>query len=99
MPRAAASRSSCPARPGVGKSTIVRRVLDADQQVRFSISHDRAPRAGETNRVDYFFVERARASARMIEKGAFLEYAVYQNHFCGTSRAAVDEPTEKGFDP
>ena len=83
---------------GVGKSTIVRRVLEADPQVRFSISHTtRAPRAGETNGVDYFFVSELEFR-ELIAKGAFLEYAVYQNHFYGTSRAAVDEPTEKGFD-
>ena len=83
---------------GVGKSTIVRRVLDSDPQVRFSISHTtRAPRAGERNGVDYFFVDEPRFRA-MIEDGAFLEYAIYQKHFYGTSRAAVDEPTEKGFD-
>ena len=83
---------------GVGKSTIVRRVLEADPQVRFSISHTtRAPRAGEKNGVDYFFVDEPRFRA-MIEDGAFLEYAIYQKHFYGTSRAAVDEPTAKGFD-
>ena len=83
---------------GVGKSTIVRRVLDADPQVRFSVSHTtRAPRAGERNGVDYFFVDEPRFRA-MIEDGAFLEYAIYQKHFYGTSRAAVDEPTDKGFD-
>ena len=83
---------------GVGKSTIVRRVLEADPQVRFSISHTtRAPRAGERNGVDYFFVDEPRFRT-MIEDGAFLEYAIYQRHFYGTSRAAVDEPTAKGFD-
>ena len=83
---------------GVGKSTIVRRVLDADPQVRFSISHTtRAPRAGERNGVDYVFVDEPRFRA-MIEDGAFLEYAIYQQHFYGTSRAAVDEPTARGFD-
>ena len=83
---------------GVGKSTIVRRVLDADPLVRFSISHTtRSPRAGEKNGVDYFFVGEPEFRD-LIAKGAFLEYAVYQDHFYGTSRAAVDEPTAKGFD-
>ncbi|MFI5315955.1 MAG: guanylate kinase [Myxococcota bacterium] len=83
---------------GVGKSTIVRRVLEADPQIRFSISHTtRAPRAGEKSGVDYFFVDE-REFRRMIEAGAFLEYAVYQNHFYGTSRAAVEQPTGHGFD-
>jgi guanylate kinase len=83
---------------GVGKSTIVRRVLEADPRVRFSISHTtRAPRQGERNGVDYFFVDETEFR-RLIAAGAFLEYAVYQNHFYGTSRAAVDRPTEEGFD-
>jgi len=83
---------------GVGKSTIVRRVLQADPQVRFSISHTtRAPRAGERNGVDYFFVDEAEFR-RLIADGAFLESAVYQNHFYGTSRAAVEQPTAQGFD-
>jgi guanylate kinase len=83
---------------GVGKSTIVRRVLDADAQVRFSVSHTtRAPRAGEKNGVDYFFVDESEFR-RLIAQGAFLEYAIYQNHFYGTSRVAVDEPTAQGFD-
>jgi len=44
----------------VGKSTIVRRVLDADPKVRFSVSHTtRAPRQGERHGVDYFFVKEA----------------------------------------
>jgi guanylate kinase len=83
---------------GVGKSTIVRRVLEADSQVHFSVSHTtRAPREGERNGVDYYFVTEP-AFRELIAKGAFLEYAVYQNHFYGTSRAAVAEPTAKGFD-
>lgn len=83
---------------GVGKSTIVRRVLDADPLVRFSISHTtRTPRSAEKNGVDYFFVGEPEFRD-LIAKGAFLEYAVYQDHFYGTSRAAVDEPTAKGFD-
>jgi guanylate kinase len=83
---------------GVGKSTIVRRVLEADPKIRFSISHTtRAPRQGERDGVDYFFVDE-KEFRRLIAAGAFLEYAVYQNHFYGTSRAAVDQPTEDGFD-
>jgi guanylate kinase len=83
---------------GVGKSTIVRRVLDADSQVHFSVSHTtRAPRPGERDGFDYHFVTTERFFA-LIEENAFLEYARYQNHFYGTSRAAVDQPTEQGFD-
>jgi len=83
---------------GVGKSTIVRRVLDADRLVHFSISHTtRTPRPGEKDGVDYHFVDEP-TFFRLIEQNAFLEYARYQSHFYGTSRAAVDEPTAQGFD-
>jgi len=83
---------------GVGKSTIVRRVLDADARVRFSISHTtRAPRRGETDGVDYHFVDRA-AFRALVDEGAFLEHAEYQGNLYGTSRTAVEAPTREGFD-
>jgi guanylate kinase len=83
---------------GVGKSTIVRRVLQADPNVHFSVSHTtRRPREGEVDGVDYSFVDEAEFR-RLIEQNAFLEYAVYQNHFYGTSRTAVEGPTARGFD-
>jgi guanylate kinase len=83
---------------GVGKSTIVRRVLQADPRVHFSVSHTtRKPREGEVDGVDYTFVDEPEFR-RLIEQNAFLEYAVYQNHFYGTSRVAVEGPTARGFD-
>lgn len=83
---------------GVGKSTIVRRVLEAEPRVRFSISHTtRAPRPGESDGVDYHFVDEARFRA-LIAAGAFLEHAEYQGHLYGTSRVAVEVPTREGYD-
>ncbi len=83
---------------GVGKSTIVRRVLDADPRVRFSISHTtRAPRPGERDGLDYHFVDETGFRA-LVAKDAFLEHAEYQGNLYGTSRAAVDAPTRDGFD-
>ncbi len=83
---------------GVGKSTIVKRVLDADPRVRFSVSHTtRAPRAGERVGVEYHFVGQAEF-AKLVRDGAFLEHAVYQGHSYGTSRAAVERPTRAGHD-
>lgn len=83
---------------GVGKSTIVRRVLESDPQVRFSVSHTtRAHREGEQDGVDYRFVDLPTFRA-LIAKGAFLEHAEYQGNYYGTSRAAVEEPTRSGFD-
>jgi len=83
---------------GVGKSTLVRRVLEADPGVRFSVSHTtRRPRPGERDGVDYHFVDAAGFRA-LVASGAFLEWAEYQGNLYGTSRAAVDAPTREGFD-
>jgi guanylate kinase len=83
---------------GVGKSTIVRRVVDSDSKIHFSVSHTtRAPRAGEKHTVDYFFVTRAEFE-KMIAEGKFLEHASYQGNLYGTSKAAVEGPTRSGFD-
>ena len=83
---------------GVGKSTIVRRVLESEPQVRFSVSHTtRMRREGERDGVDYRFVDMPTFRS-LIEKGAFLEHAEYQGNLYGTSRAAVEEPTRSGFD-
>lgn len=83
---------------GVGKSTLVRRVLEADPRVRFSVSHTtRRPRPGERDGVDYHFVDEA-GFRELVATGAFLEWAEYQGNLYGTSREAVDAPTRAGFD-
>jgi guanylate kinase len=82
----------------VGKSTILRRVLEADLRVRFSVSHTtRAPRDGERDGVDYHFVAKPEFE-KLVRDGAFLEHAVYQSNSYGTSREAVERPTRDGYD-
>ena len=83
---------------GVGKSTIVRRVLEADPEVRFSISHTtRAPRDGEKDGVDYHFVSRPDFLA-MKAAGQFLEWAVVHAELYGTARSEYDRAREQGVD-
>lgn len=83
---------------GVGKSTILKRVLESDPRVRFSVSHTtRAPRAGERDGVEYHFVGKLEFE-KLVRDGAFLEHAVYQGHYYGTSREAVERPTRAGYD-
>jgi guanylate kinase len=83
---------------GVGKSTILKRVLDADPRVRFSVSHTtRAPRTGERDGFEYHFVARTEFE-KLVRDGAFLEHAEYQGHLYGTSREAVERPTRAGYD-
>ena len=83
---------------GVGKSTVLRMVLERDAGLSFSVSHTtRTPREGERDGVDYWFVDPA-SFRRMIDEDAFLEWAEYQGRLYGTSRAAVEEPTSRGVD-
>ncbi len=83
---------------GVGKSSILARVLELDAWLRFSVSHTtRPPRAGEREGIDYSFVDEPEFRG-LIERDAFLEWAEYQGHLYGTSRGAVEEPTSDGID-
>lgn len=83
---------------GVGKSSILRRVLERDPRLGFSVSHTtRSARPGEVDGEDYRFVDESEFR-RMVEEDAFLEWAQYQGRLYGTSRAAVNEPTAAGID-
>ena len=83
---------------GVGKTSLLRRVLALDPNVRFSVSHTtRAPRSGEKDGEDYFFVEESRFR-ELVDQDTFLEWAEYQGNLYGTSRKAVEVPTQAGYD-
>ena len=83
---------------GCGKSTVVHRLLEQRETLRLSVSATtRAPRAGEQDGVDYFFVSRARFQ-EMIEKNAFLEHAEYVGNCYGTPLAPLDAQLNSGFD-
>jgi guanylate kinase len=83
---------------GVGKTSIERRVVESDPDLEFSVSHTtRAPRPGERDGEDYWFVAEAEFR-RLVEEGSFLEWAEYQQQLYGTSRAAVTGPTGRGVD-
>ena len=80
---------------GVGKGTILSRVLqevDGD----FSISMTtRDPRPGETNGKEYFFVTEEEFVAN-IERGNFLEHAVVFEHRHGTPKDEVLKRLDRG---
>jgi guanylate kinase len=83
---------------GAGKTTLTRRLMKVDAETALSISATtRPPRPGEVDGKDYFFVDGA-AFERMIQDGAFLEWAhVFGNRY-GTPRAAVEDRLSKGSD-
>ncbi len=83
---------------GAGKTTISRELLARDDNLTLSISATTRPmRPGETEGVDYLFVDRARFDA-MVAEGAFLEHATVFEHCYGTPRAAVETALAAGRD-
>jgi guanylate kinase len=69
---------------GVGKDTLIKRLLELDRNLRYSVScTTRPPRPGEVDGVDYTFVSRERFQ-QLIDEGAFLEYAEYDGNLYGT---------------
>jgi guanylate kinase len=83
---------------GVGKDTVIKRLLELDPNVKYSVSYTtRPPRPGEVDGVDYRFVNRE-AFERRIREGALLEYATYDGHLYGTPIAPLDEARAAGYD-
>lgn len=83
---------------GTGKTTVCREVVERDAGVVFSVSHTTRPRrSGETDAEDYHFVSTDRFQ-QLVNEGAFLEWAVYNDHHYGTSWAAIDAPLTAGRD-
>ena len=83
---------------GVGKGTVVSRLMEADPTLYFSVSATtRAPRAGEADGVHYHFLTRERFQ-EWIDAGDFLEHAQFVGNFYGTPRRYVDEAMDQGRD-
>ena len=81
---------------GVGKSTVLKRVLDSKENITFSVSATtRAPREGEQDGVNYYFVSHE-TFRQMIENGEFVEYDDHMKNYYGTPRRQLDEKLEKG---
>lgn len=81
---------------GAGKSTVISKVMQADPSIVFSVSATtRAPREGERDGVNYFFVTRKRFQS-MVDNGELLEHAEYVGNCYGTPKAPVLDSIEKG---
>jgi guanylate kinase len=75
---------------GAGKTTLVDALLEREPDIRLSMSYTtRAPREGERDGVDYYFVDKARFES-MIAAGEFLEHAHVHGNYYGTSRAWIE---------
>jgi guanylate kinase len=83
---------------GVGKGTIVRRLLERDPGLWLSVSaNTRPPRPGETEGVDYLFVDRGAFEA-MRDADGFLEWFEVYGELKGTPRGPVDAHLAAGAD-
>jgi guanylate kinase len=83
---------------GVGKGTLVRRLLAAHPEIRLSVSvTTRPPRPSERDGVDYRFVSDDEFD-RLIEGGELLEWAGIVGHRSGTPAGPVQEALANGTD-
>ena len=83
---------------GAGKTTLSRRLLEADPLVELSISvTTRTQRPGEVDGRDYHFIDAARFDA-MVKQGGLLEWAQVFGHRYGTPRAPVEAALARGRD-
>jgi len=83
---------------GAGKSSLVKALIQADAQVRPSISHTtRAPRGQERDGREYFFVSNGQFDA-LVAEDSFLEWANVHGNRYGTSRAGIQASLAAGHD-
>ena len=83
---------------GAGKTTLARRLLDAEPGVEMSVScTTRKQRNGEVEGRDYHFIDRE-TFAGMRDRGEFLEWAVVFDNYYGTPRKPVEELLAAGRD-
>jgi guanylate kinase len=75
---------------GVGKGTLIRRLLERRPDYRLSVSATtRPPRPGEQDGRDYHFLSEQEFERRLAA-GDFLEHALYAGNHYGTLKAEVD---------
>ncbi|HKH29207.1 MAG TPA: guanylate kinase [Sphingomicrobium sp.] len=83
---------------GAGKTTISRMLMESDPEITMSISATTRPkRPGETDDVDYHFVDDAEFD-RMIRDKEFVEWAHVFGYRYGTPKSPVKKALRRGRD-
>lgn len=83
---------------GAGKTSLVTSLSRCVDGLVASISHTtRPPRPGETDKQDYFFVDRERFKI-MVAEDSFLEFAEVFGHSYGTAKETVTTALKNEFD-
>lgn len=82
---------------GVGKGTVIRKMLESRSDMRHSISMtSRPPRYNERNGVHYHFVSRDYFE-ELIRQGEILEYDEYMDNYYGTPAAPLRDAVAQGI--
>lgn len=83
---------------GAGKTSLIKALLEAQTQIRVSVSHTtRSMRPGEVDGVNYHFVQREQF-IEMLERDEFLEHAEVFSNLYGTSQQRIEATLKQGFD-
>jgi guanylate kinase len=83
---------------GTGKSTLSHRLVQSLGGILFSISFTtRAPRAGEVDGKDYFFIDNDKFD-QMVERGEFVEWVEVYGRKYGTGRTWLESVLSTGQD-
>lgn len=83
---------------GAGKGTLMKQLVHSYDNYALSVSMTtRAPRPGEEEGKEYFFVSREKFEETIAEDG-LVEYACYCENYYGTPREYVEKQLEKGRD-
>lgn len=83
---------------GVGKDSLLQRLLEVNPQISLSISATtRAPRGAEQHGKDYYFLSKEKFQ-EIIKQDGMLEHAVYCDNYYGTPRQPVEEGIRQGRD-
>ena len=81
---------------GVGKSTVLKRVMQLRKDLQFSVSATtRHPRPSETDGVEYYFVNHDRFQ-NMIDQDEFIEYDAHMGNYYGTPVGQLEEKLLSG---
>lgn len=83
---------------GAGKGTLIKAMLERHHNYALSVSATtRAPREGEADGREYFFVTREKFE-EMIREGQLIEHARYVDNYYGTPRQYVFQQMADGKD-
>lgn len=83
---------------GTGKSTICKAIVAADSNIEFSVScTTRAPRDGEMEGEDYFFIDTNKFD-KLVKNNEFIEYANVHGNYYGTLKSEILDRLNAGKD-